>query len=34
MSSKVAYANGADFIVVGRPIINSENPSEEYKKYL
>ena len=34
MSSKAAYANGADFIVVGRPIINSENPSEEYKKYL
>ena len=34
MSSKAAYENGADFIVVGRPIINSENPSEEYKKYL
>lgn len=34
MSSKEAYENGADFIVVGRPIINSENPSEEYKKYL
>ena len=34
MSSKAAYANGADFIVVGRPIINSKNPSEEYKKYL
>ena len=34
MSSKAAYANGADFIVVGRPIIDSENPSEEYKKYL
>ncbi len=34
MSSNEAYANGADFIVVGRPIINSENPSEEYKKYL
>tara|TARA_B100001027_G_scaffold48370_1_gene31891 strand:+ start:21 stop:674 length:654 start_codon:yes stop_codon:yes gene_type:complete len=34
MSSKAAYASGADFIVVGRPIINSENPSEEYKKYL
>ena len=34
MSSKEAYANGADFIVVGRPIIDSENPSEEYKKYL
>ena len=34
MSSKAAYANGADFIVVGRPIINSENPSVEYKKYL
>jgi orotidine-5'-phosphate decarboxylase len=34
MSSKAAYANGADFIVVGRPIINSENPSDEYKKYL
>ena len=34
MSSKSAYASGADFIVVGRPIINSENPSEEYKKYL
>ena len=34
MSSKAAYENGADFIVVGRPIINSENPSKEYKKYL
>ena len=34
MSSKAAYANGADFIVVGRPIIDSENPSKEYKKYL
>ena len=34
MSSKAAYANGADFIVVGRPIISSENPSEEYKKYV
>ena len=34
MSSKAAYENGADFIVVGRPIINSENPSEQYKKYL
>ena len=31
MSSKAAYENGADFIVVGRPIINSENPSKEYK---
>ena len=34
MSSKAAYENGADFLVVGRPIINSENPSKDYKKYL
>ena len=28
-----AFKNGSDFIVVGRPILNSENPLEEVKRF-
>mgnify|MGYP001251957826 CR=1 FL=1 len=28
-----AYKNGSDYIVVGRPIVNSQNPVEEVKKF-
>ena len=34
MSSKEAYENGADFIVVGRPITQSDNIKETILNYI
>ena len=34
LTAAEAYGHGADYIVVGRPILNSDNPKETIKRYL